>query len=406
MRPPLDPALFDLDPDRLWVMHCAEGPVPRQAVAAIRAFLDKELRPWDMDFQTDFLGLPAQVRSEGATLIGARSEDLGITVNTSTGLQTIALGYPWEPGDEVLAPLGEFPSNAWPWLALAGRGVGFREVPLWDGHLGGARAWESTAPRASDDPEARLLEAIGPRTRILALSWVRFQDGLKLDLARLGEGCAGHGVDLVVDGIQGAGTHVPDLGSVAAFASGGHKGLLTPQGIGLLWTRQGFRLRLHPTGTWLSVEDGSNFLRPSTDFARAFVTDGRRLEQGGYPGMACCGFLESLRCLNRAGVPQIAAHVARLQGDLLGGLRRLPFWASEADRLAALLAEDRLGPILALHHQGRGAGFLHALLKAGLERGIHASVREGYLRIAFHGFHRADELRRIQDWLEEPPAAV
>lgn len=405
MQPPLDPALFDLDPVRLWVMHCAEGPVPRASVAAIRAFLDKELRPWDMDFQADFLGLPAQVRSEAATLVGARGEDLGITVNTSTGLETIALGFPWERGDEVLAPLGEFPSNAWPWLALAGRGVGFREVPLWAGHLGGARAWESTAPRAADDPEARLLEAIGPRTRILALSWVRFQDGLKLDLARLAKGCAARGVDLVVDGIQGAGTHVPDLDSVAAFATGGHKGLLTPQGIGFLWTREDFRLRLHPTGTWLSVEDGSNFLRPSTDYARAFVTDGRRLEQGGYPGMACCGFLESLRCLNRAGVPRIAAHVAGLQRILLDGLGRVPFWAAEADRLGALLSGGRLGPILGLHHQGRGSGFLHELLRTGLQQGVHASVREGYLRIALHGFHREEELPRLLDWLARAPAA-
>ena len=172
-----------------------------------------------------------------------------------------------------------------------------------------------------------------------------------------------------------------------------------------LWTRQGFRLRLHPTGTWLSVEDGSNFLRPSTDFARAFVTDGRRLEAGGYPGMACCGFLESLRCLNRAGVPQIATHVARLQGELLDRLRRLTFWAAEADRLEALRAAGRLGPFLGLHHQGRGAGFLHDLLKTGLQRGIHASVREGYLRIAFHGFHQEEALPRLLDWLSEAPAA-
>ena len=405
MSAPLDPSLFDLDPHRLWVMHCAEGPVPRAAAEAIRAFLDKELHPWDMDFQADFLGLPAQVRNEAAALIGASAEDLSLTMNTSAGLETVAQGYPWTAGDEVVAPLGEFPSNAWPWLALAGRGVGFREVPLWDGHRGGAEAWASTPPRVGDDPEARLLAALGPRTRILALSWVRFQDGLMLDLARLGEGCQAKGVQLVVDGIQGAGTHVPDLRFAAAFASGGHKGLLTPQGIGFLWTREAFRLRLHPPGTWLSVEEGSNFQRPSTDFHREFVKDGRRLEPGGYPGMACCGFLESLRSLNRAGVPQISAHVAGLQASLLEALRRRPVWAAEAERLSRLLAAGRLGPILSLHHQDRGQPFLHDFLKAGLKQGIHASVREGYLRIAFHGFHQEQELSRLLEWLSPATAA-
>ena len=400
MRPSLDPALFDLDPDRVWVMHCAEGPVPRATAAAIRDFLGKELRPWEMDFQADFLGLPAQVRAEAAALIGAREADLSVTANTSTGLVTVAQGYPWKPGDEVVAPLGEFPSNAWPWLALAGRGVGFREVALWDGHRGGAEAWASNPPYAGNDPEARLLAALGPRTQILALSWVRFQDGLKLDLSRLGEGCQARGIHLVVDGIQGAGTHVPELRFASAFASGGHKGLLTPQGIGFLWTEEAFRLLLHPMGTWLSVEDGSNFQRPSTDFQREFVKDGRRLEAGGYPGMACCGFLESLRCLNRAGIPRIAAHVAGLQKGLLEGLRRRPAWAAEAERLDDLLEAGRLGPILGLHHQGRGPDFLHELLKAGLQRGIHASVREGYLRIAFHGFHDEGDAERILGWLD------
>ena len=34
--PPLNPALFHLDADHLWVMHCAEGPVPRAGMRAIR----------------------------------------------------------------------------------------------------------------------------------------------------------------------------------------------------------------------------------------------------------------------------------------------------------------------------------------------------------------------------------
>lgn len=399
MLPPLGPALFDLDPDRLWIMHCAEGPVPRAAAEAIRAFLEKELRPWDMDFQADFLGLPAKVREEAARLIDARAEDISLTMNTSTGLEIVAQGFPWEAGDEVLAPLGEFPSNAWPWLALAGRGVRFREVPLWEGHRAGAEAWSSAAPTGADDPEARILDAIGPSTRLVTLSWVRFQDGLMLDLARLGEGCAARGVHLIVDGIQGAGTHVPDLRFADAFATGGHKGLLTPQGIGFLWTREDFRRRLHPSGTWLSVEDGSNFQRPSTDFDRAFLADGRRLEAGGYPGLACAGFLAALQTLNRAGVTAITAHVQGLQQRLLHSLAELPSWRAEAARLAGLLEAGRLGPILSLHQGGRGAEFLHDLLRAGARAGIHASVREGYLRLALHGFHTEADVARIPEWL-------
>jgi len=399
MISPLSPTHFDLDPSILWIMHCGEGPVPLASARAIAGFLKKELHPWEMDFQEDFLGLPAKVRAEAARLIGADAGDISLTMNTSTGLEIVAQGFPWKAGDEVLLPLGEFPSNAWPWKSLEARSVGFREVPLWDGHHAGAEALESTAPAASDDPEGRILAAVTERTRLVAVSWVRFQDGLKLDLARLGVGCATRGVPLVVDGIQGAGTHIPDLRHIAAFASGGHKGLLTPQGIGFLWTSPSFRQVLVPSGTWLSVEDGSNFRRPSTDLQRGWLKDGRRLEPGGYPGLACAGFLESLRLLNAAGVGAISAHVRALQLNLLDGLDVLPAWKDEALRLRGLLYADRLGAILSLHHQGKGGDFLMDLLQAGIRQGIHASVREGYLRIALHGFHKEADVGRILEWL-------
>ena len=162
--PPLNPALFHLDKDHLWVMHCAEGPVPRAGMRAVRAFMQKELQPWEMGWDEDFQGIPAALRREAAALIGGEASDISLTPTTSSGLVTVAQGFSWAPGDEVLAPLGEFPSNAWPWLALRPRGVGFREVPLWAGHQAGTDAWTSLPPTDACDPEARLIAAIGPQT--------------------------------------------------------------------------------------------------------------------------------------------------------------------------------------------------------------------------------------------------
>jgi cysteine desulfurase / selenocysteine lyase len=397
-EPPLNPALFHLDPAHLWVMHCAEGPVPRVGMRAARAFMQKELQPWEVRWEEDFQRIPAAVRREAATLLGGRPEDISLTPTTSSGLVSLAQGFPWEPGDEVLAPLGEFPSNAWPWLALRPRGVRFREVPLWDGHRAGAGAWASEPPRAGADPEARLVEALGRRTRVLALSWVRFQDGLKLDLRRLGAACMERGVHLVVDGIQGAGTVPADLLGLAAFATGGHKGLLSAQGMGFLWTDEHFRQLLSPSGTWLAVEGATDFSRPSTDFDRTWLADGRVLEPGGPNLLQASILLESLGLINGVGVPAIAAHVTELQAGLLGALEDTR-WGPEAERLGLLLQEGRLGSILAFHHGGRGPEALDRLLKAGYRQGIFASVREGYLRVAFHGFHSAAEAARVAAWL-------
>jgi selenocysteine lyase/cysteine desulfurase len=393
-RTPLERSLFGLDPEVVWIMHCAEGPVPLAALDAVRAFLDREARPWKMRFPDDFVGIPGSARAEAARVIGGHAEDISLTSTTTTGLVTVAQGIDWRAGDEVIAPLGEFPTNAWPWLALAPRGVSFREVPIWDGHRAGAGAFESSAPGeaiASFDPEARLIAAIGPRTRVLTVSWVRFQDGLRLDLARLADACAALGVWLVVDGIQGAGLALPSLSGVAAFASGSQKGLLAPQGQGFLWTSGSFREQLRPPGGWLSLEGATDFSRPSTDFARGWLRDGQRLEQGGYNLMSCVALAGALRTINDAGPEAIRVHVEGLQRALLDRLASSR-WASEAARVRGLLDARRLGPIVAL----RGPT---SLLEQGLKRGIHATAREGFLRVAFHGWHDEGDVERVASWL-------
>jgi cysteine desulfurase / selenocysteine lyase len=405
--PPLDPARFDLDPSRLWVMHCAEGPVPKPAAEALLEFLFRETRPWTVRWVEDFRGLPERVRRETGRLLGGSPADVTLTSTTTGGLALVAQGFPWRDGDEVLTPLGEFPANAWPWLALAPRGVRLREVPLWGGHAAGADAWRSTPPPVDADPESRLLDAVTPQTRLMAVSWVRFQDGLRLDLERLAAGCRERGVPLVVDGIQGAGTlplSLDDLPGVVAFATGGHKGLLAPQGLGVLWTEEGFRHELAPPGGWLSVEDARDFDRPSTDLERDFSPDGERLEMGVPNLLGCAALGESLAMLNDAGPETIARHVQGLQTELLDRLEESGArWLGdgEGERLRGLLEQDRLGSILSFHHRGSGLQAMNRALKSGQERGIYASVREGYLRIALHGWHHRGDLGRLVAWLRE-----
>jgi selenocysteine lyase/cysteine desulfurase len=397
--PPLNPALLHLDSDHLWLMHCADGPVPRSVVRRVRGFMHKELWPWELHWENEFLGIPEALRREAALLVGGDAADISLVPNTSSGLTTVAQGYPWRAGDEVLVPLGEFPSNVYPWKALAGRSVQFREAPLWEGQRAGASGWESTPPSPEDDPEAKLIENLSTRTRILAVSWVRFQDGLKLDLPRLGSACRRRGIHLVVDGIQGAGTVIPDLYGASAFATGGQKGLLAPQGQGFLWTDPGFRRLLAPCGTWLSVEEGSDPRRPGTDH-RPWLEDGRRLEPGGPNVMGCVGLLDSLETLRQAGIEAIAAHVRALQAALLDGLAGIPAWAGEAGRLRGLLERNRLGSILSFHHGERSPEAMQDLLERGHRRGVFGSLREGYLRVAFHGWHEEADLERILDWLK------
>jgi len=395
--PPIAPLisrdLFDMPPIVQWFSHCKDGPLPRASADAVRALMVSELRPWDVRWNEDFLDVQRSLREIGATLLGVDAQDISLVTCTSTGLEVVALGYAWQAGDEVVIPAGEFPSNRLPWLALAGKGVTCTEVAMWAGQL----AQPTVAPDAQIEPEQRLLDAITPRTRVMAVSWVRYQDGIRLDLEKLGRGCRARGVHLVVDGIQGAGTVATSFEGVSAFASGGHKGLLGMQGQGLLWTERSFRQQLVPLGTWLSAPDDFSQSGAQAQNDAPWASDGRRLEAGSPSIVSCAALASSIRLLvESGGAVKLQAHIAGLQRALLAALAPNPAWAAEARRLDELLSAGRLGSILSF---AVPAERCERLLRAADAQGISTSTREGYLRIALHGWHDASDIERCAAWL-------
>lgn len=64
------------------------------------------------------------LRHRVAGMIGADIEEIALVSNTTAGINLVAEGFPWRPGDNVVTRADEFPSNQYPWLRLADRGVG------------------------------------------------------------------------------------------------------------------------------------------------------------------------------------------------------------------------------------------------------------------------------------------
>src|SRR5678816_4195005 len=94
-----------------------------------------------------------------------------------------------------------------------------------------------------------LIRLIDGRTRIVAISQVQYASGFRADLERIGRAARAHDALLVVDVIQAMGvvpTNVEaELIDVAAAA--GHKWLLSPEGVGLLFLSDRARERIQPT---------------------------------------------------------------------------------------------------------------------------------------------------------------
>ena len=89
-------------------------------------------------------------------MIHASPDDVLLANSTTYTLNLVAQGLTWQDGDEVICVAGDFPATVLPWVALEDRGV---------------RVTLLRAPDARVDAE-RLTEAIGPRTRVVCLSWV------------------------------------------------------------------------------------------------------------------------------------------------------------------------------------------------------------------------------------------
>ena len=113
---------------------------------------------------------PARIRSSLAKMIGAKPEEIAVTTGASTGAAAVAHGLEWSPRDEIICAQGDFPLHYATWKPMEEReGVRLRTVAPADRFI------------TADD----LIDALTPRTRIVSLSLVRYDDGTLLDAARV-----------------------------------------------------------------------------------------------------------------------------------------------------------------------------------------------------------------------------
>ena len=175
-----------------------------------------------------------------ATMLKTQPENISMATNTSEGLSMIANGYPFEPGDQIISYVNEYPANHYPWVIQAQR-RGVELVQLSDVDVA-----QEDRPYTAPIPDsfargwsfAELESVVTDRTRVIAISHVQFTSGFAADLPKLGAFCKERGIDLVVDAAQGLGCLplYPDEWNIACIASAGWKWLLGPVGTGLLYT--------------------------------------------------------------------------------------------------------------------------------------------------------------------------
>ncbi len=303
--PPLDPSLFAVTNGRVYLNHAAVGVLPTPTAAALHAFVDAHAKGGVIG-TFPYEGAMAEYRERVGAAIGASGADIALLRNTSEGANVLAQGFDLRPGDEVLVPAEEFPSNAWPWRALRERGVIVRELDC---------------SRAVLDPE-RLAREIGAQTRVLALSWIAYADGARHDLAALATLAHDRGVAIVVDAIQGLGALDLDVGAtgIDALYAGGAKWLCALQGVALLYVSPALRDRLRVAAPgWRSVADMWDF----HNGAQGWIENVSRFEGGTPNFIGALSLATSLGLFQSVGIARIERHIAALRARLDAGVRAL-----------------------------------------------------------------------------------
>ncbi|HET6777418.1 MAG TPA: aminotransferase class V-fold PLP-dependent enzyme [Gemmatimonadales bacterium] len=367
---------FPWTSDTTYLNNASIGPLPERTRLTLEEFNWKRAAPYQLRDRDLFAGM-AESRRLIAELIGASSEEIGLTINTGFGLSLAARALPLKAGDIVLTSDREFPANVYPWMLLKDSGITLELT--------------ATTPDGWPD-EDRLLERLrDPRVRVLAISLVQFSNGYTVDLGRLSAATREAGVYLVVDAIQAVGQIPVDLREtpVDVLACGGQKWLLSPWGSGFVYVRRELIPELRPAVTgWMAFEGTDDFTR-LTQYDDRLRGDARRFELITLPYQDFAGMNSSLRMLHDAGIARIAEHLQALHVPVLD-------WAARSG-VRVVSPVDHHGSGILCVMPGDVGGAFRALKAARVVCGM----REGAIRLSPHLYNTVAEMERVVDILEQ-----
>jgi len=314
-----------------------------------------------------------QARALGARLLHAETDEIAVIHNTTEGVSLVAEGFPWKPGDNVVTVASDFPSNRFPWMNLASRGVEVRLVEAPDERL----------------DLARLEQLCDARTRLIAVSWVGYATGWRNNLDALAELAHRRGAYLFVDAIQGLGVLPLDVTRtpVDFLAADGHKWLLGPEGAGLFYLRRQHLDLLRPLGVgWHSVTSAGNFTDPNMNFKPA----AERYEGGTHNYAGIAGFVAALTLLGSFDTAAIAARLRAVTDRLCA---RLP---EAGATVASNRDDDHWSGIVSFEMPGREPAALKSHCR---KHGVALNQRAGRMRASAHVYNNDDDIDRLIDAL-------
>jgi len=225
---------FPVTENSTYLNAAAAGPLSRATTAAATEYYQQMMSDGDIHWD-EWLEKREDVRRRVARFINAEPDEIGLTTNTSSGMNVIIDAL--ETHGEVISCDLEFPVSTLPWMN--------RRIPV---HL--------VQSIAGGVIIGDIRGAMNVRTGIICMSHVQYSSGFRIDLEELGNAKGGHA--LVVNAAQSAGVFEIDVKrmKIDALSATGHKWMLSGYGSGFVYLSRELQERSKPRAIgWLSVED-------------------------------------------------------------------------------------------------------------------------------------------------------
>jgi cysteine desulfurase / selenocysteine lyase len=362
---------FPITRELVYLNHAAVSPLCRPAAEAMKHLVDDCCSYGSLHYDA-WLEAYAGLRRAAAKLINASADEIAIVKNTSEGINVVAWGLQWKPGDRVVAFKEEFPANYYPWLRLEARGVRLIWLSIYD-------------------PLERIAEAVAG-ARLLAISYVNYLSGYRVDLQGVGEVCRQHGCFFFVDAIQALGAFPVDVEAchIDALAADGHKWMLGPEGNAVLYIRRKWLDSIEP------VEFGWSNPANYADYGSRDMTlrpDAGRYECGTLNTAGCFGQRAAIEFLLDIGVENIAMAVDALANQLETGVREKGY-----EVMVERTRQSGSG-IVSFRHPSIDCRVIVSELKG---HRILAAPRQGWVRTSPHFYISPEDIEQL---LQRLPAA-
>ncbi|HHJ15810.1 MAG TPA: aminotransferase class V-fold PLP-dependent enzyme [Gammaproteobacteria bacterium] len=367
---------FNLADDICYLNHAAVSPWPHCTVEAVQRFAEENGRVGSHHYAR-WLTTEQALREQLQTLINAAdSNEIALLKSTSEALSVVAYGMHWKTGDEIIISNQEFPSNRIVWESLHTQGVKVVTVTI----------------DATDNPEQRIIDAMTPRTRLVALSSVQYATGLALDLVPIGAACRQRDVAFCVDAIQGLGVKPFDVQACQAdfVMADGHKWMLGPEGLALFYCRAEWleRLSLKQFG-WHMVEAVGDYDRQ--DWQPAATA--RRFECGSPNMLGIHALHASLHLCLQTGIEPIFNMVSSKIQYLIDRIIEL-----DGEIVSEMLPEKRAG-IMAFRFRDENINARYQHLQ---DNGVICALRGGAIRFSPHFYTPQAVLERALEHATAP----